>query len=57
MTSKDVRVYLGISQTTLWKIRKSGEIPYLHFGKKILFKKSDIDAFIERHTVPAKKKD
>jgi excisionase family DNA binding protein len=52
MTSKEARVYLSISHTTLWKLMNNREIPFIRFNRKVLFKKADLDAFIEAHTIP-----
>ena len=38
---------LGICKRTLWDLRKSGKLKYSQFGRKILFRVSDVDAFIE----------
>jgi excisionase family DNA binding protein len=46
---------LVISQRTLdYKISR-GEIPYLKFGGAVRFLESDIDDYIARHRVAAKK--
>lgn len=39
--------YLRISHGTLDKIIKKREIPYIKLERKVLFKKSDIDAWLE----------
>jgi len=54
MTSKEARTYLSISHTTLWKLMNNREIPFVRFNRKVLFRKSELDAFIEAHTVPKK---
>lgn len=39
----------GISLVTLLKIRKKGELIPTTIGRKILYRRSDIDAYIEKH--------
>lgn len=41
--------YLNTSETTLWRLRQSGELPYSKVGTRLLYNRSDLDAFIERH--------
>ena len=36
----------GIGQTTGWKLVKSGKLPHYRSGKKIFFKKSEIEAVL-----------
>ncbi len=54
MTVKQAMEYLKISRQTLLKLR-TRDLPYVKIGKKVLFRKSDIDAFMERHLVAPKK--
>ena len=51
MTRKDVMDYLRISHGTLDKIMKNRSIPYIKLERKVLFKKSDIDAWLESKQV------
>ena len=50
LTQKEAMSYLRISLETLAKLRREG-LPFVKLGKKVLFKKSDLDAFIEARTV------
>lgn len=36
--------FLGIGVTTAWKLKKRGLLPYYKAGKKLYFKKSEIEA-------------
>ena len=36
----------GIGVTTAWKLVKSGKLPHYRSGKKIFFKKSEIEAVL-----------
>ena len=50
LTKKEVQEYLRISRTTLErKVMK--EIPYVKLDRKVLFHKSDIDAWLESKKV------
>jgi len=50
LTKKEVLEYLRISRSTLdHSLMK--EIPYIKLGKRVLFRKSDIDAYLEKKTV------
>lgn len=42
---------MSVSERTLLKYRKKRKLPYIQIHKKVLFKKSDIDAFIEAHYI------
>jgi excisionase family DNA binding protein len=50
LSQKEVLEYLGISSETLLKLRKEG-LPYLKLRKRVLFRKSDIDAFLESRKI------
>jgi len=55
MTGKEAAAYMGISKGTLRKFRETGQITFTRFGRKILYKKDDIDAFIDSHTIKARR--
>ena len=50
-TKKDVLELLKISTATLDRIMKKKEIPYIKLERKVLFRKSDIDKFLESRLV------
>ena len=54
---KEVMEYLQIrSRTTMFKLLKDG-FPHARFGKKLIFRQSDVDAWVEAHIVkPGKRK-
>jgi len=39
------------SKTTMWHYRTKLELPYFQIGRIILYRKSDLVAFIEKHKV------
>lgn len=40
--------YLGVSLTTLWRIRKAGEIKIVRIGARANVLKSELDTFLAR---------
>jgi excisionase family DNA binding protein len=50
LSQKEVLEYLGISSETLLKLRKEG-LPYLKLRKRVLFRKSDIESFLESRKI------
>jgi excisionase family DNA binding protein len=50
MTSKQVQQYLKISHQTLLNLRRAG-LAYIKLGKKVLFRRSDIDSFLEQRLI------
>jgi excisionase family DNA binding protein len=53
LTKKEVQEYLRISQGTLEK-KIMKEIPYIKLGRRVLFRKSDIEAYINKKTIKNK---
>ncbi len=53
LTRKEAAVYLGIAEMTLsiWKSTGRYNLPVVKIGRLVRYKKSDLDAFIERRTV------
>lgn len=45
--SKDAARYLCISPRTLWTLQNCGTIPNVRIGRKVLFDRVDLDAWIE----------
>jgi len=54
LTIEDVIRILNVSRRTLQSYRDKRLIPYYQVGRKILFKNTDIDDFLERHHVKAR---
>jgi len=46
LTNKDAAKVLHSSEITLWRLRKEG-LPFYRIASKILFKRSDLESFIE----------
>lgn len=47
ITRKDVLYKLGISQNTLWRWQREGRLHPIKIGRKIFFKKSEINGNIQ----------
>jgi excisionase family DNA binding protein len=54
MSKKEVQEYLKISHGTLYLLMKRRAFSYIKLDRKVLFRKKDIDAFLESKTVRAK---
>ena len=54
LTAKDVMARLNVSRTTLWRLVKNREVDAIRIGKQLRFERRDIEAYIRKHTVPAK---
>lgn len=55
-TIQDVMEYLQVrSRTTMFKLLKEG-FPHARIGKKLIFRKADIDAWIEARVVKPRPK-
>ena len=50
LTKAQAAVYLGISQVTLHRMVKAGEIPHTRVSKSIRFRISDLDEYLEANT-------
>lgn len=50
LSEKEAIVYSSLSRETLRVAREQSQITYRLFGRKVIYKTSDIDNFIERNT-------
>ena len=53
-TFKETLEYLKLSRSKLARMMKAGEVPYARIGKRILFRKADLDQFVESRLVKPK---
>ena len=51
MSLAELLEYLKISRTTLHKLMKSRQIPFIKLNRRVLFRKQDIDRFLESKLV------
>ena len=49
--SNEVLKQLGISRKTWQKYRNERRIPFSQFGRKIYVKRTDLEVFMENHTI------
>jgi hypothetical protein len=54
MDSSDARKMLGVSAKTWQTYRDRRIIPFAQFGRKIMVRRSDIEAFMEAHYIQSK---
>ena len=47
ISKKDTMVGFGVSHTTLWKWQKSGYLVPIKIGKRVFYKRSDIEELIK----------
>ena len=51
LTKVDIEAYLRIGRRTLDRLIKAREIPFLKLGRRVLFKKADVEAWLETKRV------
>jgi excisionase family DNA binding protein len=51
LTREEVMDYLRISKASLYRLMKQKAFPYIKFERKVLFRKKDIDEFLESRLV------
>ena len=50
VSRKEVAAILGISQRTVWSMTNAGEIPCVRIRKRVLYRFSHIQHYIEKKT-------
>jgi len=48
LTTKQVREYLRVNLATIYRLTRAGKLPAVRVGRQWRFRKSDIDAWLER---------
>jgi len=51
MTKAEAMEYMRLSVATIDRLMKRHALPHVKVGKKVLFRKRDIDAFLEKRLV------
>ena len=52
LNEKEVQREYGLNARTLQRERSLGTgVPYVKLGRRVLYKRTDLDKFIEKHTV------
>jgi excisionase family DNA binding protein len=56
LTTEQAAALLGMKPKTLikWRFDKSVALPYVHFGRSVRYKQSDVDKFVAANTVKPK---
>jgi excisionase family DNA binding protein len=49
LTNKEAAEFLRSSEVTLWHLRRCGELPFNRIASKILFRRSDLEAYLKRN--------
>jgi excisionase family DNA binding protein len=45
---REAAAYLRLSETSIWRLMKSGQLPCARVGGRLLFRRTDCDALVER---------
>jgi len=53
LSKEQTTKYLKISRGSLLRLMQSRDIPYFKLGRRVLFRKTDIDAWLETKRVKA----
>ena len=48
LTTEEVLAYLRITPRTIYRLIRSGELPALRIGRQWRFRRTDLDAWLER---------
>ena len=49
LTDKEAAQFLRLSPLTLWRLRKRCELPFVRIATKLLYRRTDLIALIERN--------
>ncbi len=53
LTDAELRQFLGVSRTTLWRLRKNGGLPFGRVGRAYRYRKSEVLAWLKRNRLAA----
>jgi excisionase family DNA binding protein len=48
LTTEEVLAYLNVTPRTIYRLIRTGELPAIRIGRQWRFRRSDLDAFVER---------
>lgn len=51
LTGDETKSYLKISRTTLWRLRRSGQLPAVNIGRAVRYRLSDVIALTKKDEV------
>jgi excisionase family DNA binding protein len=46
LSEEEFRALIGVSRTTLWRLRKAGKVPFYRIGSKIRFAPHHAEVFL-----------
>ncbi len=46
LTNKEAAEFLRSSEVTLWRLRRSGELPFNRISTKLLYRRSDLENYL-----------
>lgn len=49
MSVEEVAKYIGLSKPTIYTMKSNKDIPFIKTGKKLLFRRKDIDEWLNKH--------
>lgn len=49
LNTEDTCEYLGVSRSTLLKLRKDNKLPYSRIGRKVMFRKKDLNDYLNKN--------
>ena len=50
LDSREASAYLAVSESTLYRMVRDGEIPHTRVGRNIRFRLVDLDGYLEKRT-------
>jgi excisionase family DNA binding protein len=53
MSEAEFAKAVGLSRVTLWRMRQKGELPHYKLGKRVLYGKHHVEAFLRAHELLA----
>jgi excisionase family DNA binding protein len=48
---EDVATYLNCSKSTMYRYVREGRISYIRRGRRLLFRETDIEVFLDNHRI------
>ena len=54
MTAQELAAYTRLAKSTIYLMVERNEIPYIRFGKRVMFESREIESWIEEKKTPAK---
>jgi excisionase family DNA binding protein len=51
LTTDEVLAYLNVTPRTIYRLIRTGELPAIRIGRQWRFRRSDLEAFVDRQRV------